>query len=158
MNKLELFVSRVAVLLAKLGAVLTSGKLPSVSEVAYFETCCDALFDLRMAPNHALRIQCIRFLEAYEAAKAVAEAKQELFNLQKAAALEAAAKRSQSKRELWLAGKAEADAKAKARKAAKPAVRLAPVKGGWRVKGAVFSKSETAELEAALLAPRAEAE
>jgi predicted RNA-binding protein YlxR (DUF448 family) len=146
MNAYEFALSKVQNLLSKLVAVLAVGRIPSDSEVAFFDAACDQLFSMRMAPNHALRIKCLGVLKDIEGAKKSREA----FLSQRATALAKAADKQAASRALWAAGEAEADARAKAAKEAK--VKLVKVaKGSWR-------KSDFADIEAAMLAPRVEAE
>lgn len=146
MTKQELFKSRVVALLAKLEGKLSAHVVPSKGELDFFDKSCDALFAI--APEQELHIKCIRAVEAAEAA--VKERKAWLEGRQKA--LEAAQQAAKARRELWLAGKAEAEKRAKSKRKNRPAP-----KANWRaVKGATFTSKELSDIEAAMLAPRAE--
>lgn len=149
--------SKVNALLSKLVAALAASAVVRASDVELFDSACSDLFAFRMAPNHALRIRCIEVLAQAEAAIVKQAAAKALFLEQKNAALKAHESREAARlirRELWNAGKAEADRKAAERKAKVPAK---VAKGSWRaVKGTAFSPSDLASLEAEMLAPRGE--
>jgi len=141
--------SKVEALLTKLVAALAANAVIRLADVQLFDKACSDLFALRMAPNHALRYACIKAIAQADAVLDRQQAKHELFLVQKAEALKAQESRDAARlvrRELWNAGKAESDRRASERKASKPAVKA----GSWR--------KDFADIEAAMLAPRAEAE